>query len=382
MTGLWPVLEVVALQPRSLGQVDLEAFTRLSVAAGHLGGGMAELALDMGFVDGSRRGKSGAQGVAGEQRQASGFGQIGAHTGFHGAGLDEPRHLGIDEAVCADIAVGLAHTAEHRSLGDASEFQPAFQRMDRAGRLGRAAPDFNEAPAGLALDGEKGARLQDLDPAAAVLGLRRPAIQARNLGAAQGPGKTDEQDGAVTVAAQVLRQGRDHRQNVLGIERLLLNRRPAMGAADPGHDIENMPVLAGQRRAKGPVHSGQRGQTPFDGRRGSGFQARASGRSGEKETDDLRIGQAAVKTLATTPALIELPVGGIGFLGVSAGARRCIVAGGFREAFERGGGQGYWNLVYCRDEKLSAWLRWIGIICRCRHHGFTAISPKPPKLRI
>jgi hypothetical protein len=71
----------------------------------------------------------------------------------------------------------------------------------------------------------------DRDPAGAVLGLARPAVEADDLRAAQAAGKTDEQDGAVAQAAEIMAQRRQHGEKILGQHCLLLLRRAAMTSA-------------------------------------------------------------------------------------------------------------------------------------------------------
>ena len=44
---------------------------------------------------------------------------------------------------------------------------------------------------------------------------------------------------------QIVRQGGDHCENILGEKRLLLTWRTRLLAADAGHDIGDMPVLPG-----------------------------------------------------------------------------------------------------------------------------------------
>ena len=45
------------------------------VAAGHFGGGMAELALDVGLVDFGRGGEAGPEGMAGEGQRPLALGE-------------------------------------------------------------------------------------------------------------------------------------------------------------------------------------------------------------------------------------------------------------------------------------------------------------------
>jgi hypothetical protein len=138
------------------------------------------------------------------------------------------------------------------------------------------------APAGLAIDDEDDAAIEDLDPAAAVIALPGSAIEPSDLGTAQAAGKTDQQDGAIAPAAQVLLQHRDHRQNVLGEQRFFLSRRPAVAAADAGHDVDNMAILAGEGSSSAAIGRGDRGQAALDRRDGSPWDARAVGRGGDE----------------------------------------------------------------------------------------------------
>ena len=51
-------------QPRRLGKIDFEPVALHLVSAGHFGAGVAEVALDMRFLDFRRVGEAGAQRIS------------------------------------------------------------------------------------------------------------------------------------------------------------------------------------------------------------------------------------------------------------------------------------------------------------------------------
>ena len=76
------------------------------------------------------------------------------------------------------------------------------------------------------------------------------AVEADDFRAAQAAGETDQQDRAIAQAAQIAEIERsDHGEQILGQDRLLLLRRAAMGAADPGEHGGDVAVLAVERLA-------------------------------------------------------------------------------------------------------------------------------------
>ncbi len=143
--------------------------------------------------------------------------------------------------------------AEHRAALDLRQLQPALQRPHGTGRVLRAAPDLDAAPACLAVDRQQQAlgsrsiwpiRLRS-DPA---------AIKADDLRPPQGASKTDEQDRPVAIPSEVIGQHAEHGDDVLRKQRGLFGGRLRMPAADAGHHINDMPVLSGQwvaERAEG-----------------------------------------------------------------------------------------------------------------------------------
>src|SRR5208337_2398338 len=123
------------------------------VTAGHFRRSVAEVLLDVAFVDLGRRGESGAQRVPGKLLLPVAFGQIAAHPCGDRQALDEARDVAVVETFGSDLAPD--HRPEHRASGDTREFQPGLERGDRAGRVLRAAADLDLAPAGFATQSEE-----------------------------------------------------------------------------------------------------------------------------------------------------------------------------------------------------------------------------------
>jgi hypothetical protein len=144
-------------------------------------------------------------------------------------------------------------------MADPAEPQPGFEKDDWAGVGARTATDFDVAPAGLAADGQERAFGENFDPAGAVLGLARPAIEADDFGAAEAAGEADRENRPVAQAPQVHIQRRQHRQKFVGEDRGFLQGRAAVAPADPGEDGGDMAVANLERLAELPVAPGDAG---------------------------------------------------------------------------------------------------------------------------
>jgi hypothetical protein len=68
------------LQSSGSGEVYPEAIAPALIAAGHFGGGMAKLFLDVTFVDLGRRGKASVKGMTGELEGAFDLAEIAANA--------------------------------------------------------------------------------------------------------------------------------------------------------------------------------------------------------------------------------------------------------------------------------------------------------------
>ena len=219
---------------------------------------------------------------------------------------------------------------EQGTAGYPPEPHPGLQQGDRAGVGPRAPADLDLAPAGLAADGEQGALGEDFDPAGAVFGLVRATIQPDDLRAAQAAGEADRQDRPVTQAPQVHVQRRQHRQQLVGEDRGLLQGRAAVPAADAGEHRGDMAVADVERLAELPVAPGDAGQPPLEGGDRK-LGAAALDLRREIEADRFRIGRRLREALAAQPGGEHFPVGGVGALGVVGLRRAGVGLGGLRQ---------------------------------------------------
>ena len=69
-------------------------------------------------------------------------------------------------------------------------------------------------------------------------------VQADDLRSAQASGIFKKKDRPFPQPAQIVGQGGDHHENVLGYNDFLLNRRTCVLARDPGQHRADVPVLA------------------------------------------------------------------------------------------------------------------------------------------
>ena len=120
--------------------------------------------LDVALIDFGRARETGAQGMAGKQRQALFFGQFGSDAGVEDRALDQSCDMFVVQA-CFRCALAIPRGAdEDRAEVDLCKVQPLFQRLDRAGLIAGAAAKFDLAPAGLGVEREEGAFVEDLNP--------------------------------------------------------------------------------------------------------------------------------------------------------------------------------------------------------------------------
>src|SRR6056297_1075536 len=127
---------------------------------------------------------------------------------------------------------------------DLCEVQPLRERMDGARLFRGAAANLDLTPAGLGIEGEQGAFVENLDPAARVQRVILVHVETYDFGAAQAASITQEQDRPIPQPAQVERKGGDHREDVLGQDRLFLHWRTPMLALDPSQHGGDMTVVS------------------------------------------------------------------------------------------------------------------------------------------
>ena len=155
-----------ALEARRLGEIDPEAVAAALVAPGHFRRRVAEVLLDVAFVNLGRRRQAGAQRVAGKLLLPVAFGQIAANACGDRQALDEARDVAVVETFGSDLAPD--YRPEQGSTRDPREFQPGLEGGDRAGRVLRAAADLDLAPASLPTQSEEHAVVEEFRPARAL----------------------------------------------------------------------------------------------------------------------------------------------------------------------------------------------------------------------
>ena len=96
---------------------------------------MAEVFLDVALVDFGGAGETGAQRMAGEQRQAVFLRQVRPDAGVEHGALDQARDVFVVEA-CLQRLLAVPRGADKDwAKVDLGEVQPLFERMDRAGLI-------------------------------------------------------------------------------------------------------------------------------------------------------------------------------------------------------------------------------------------------------
>jgi hypothetical protein len=102
----------------------------------------------------------------------------------------------VIDARLADAAAA-RDGAKHRAVRDPAKRQPRLEGNNRTGEVARAAAHLDLAPTGLFANDDQQALVLDRDPARVIFDVIGSAIEADDLAAAQTPGETDKQDGAV-----------------------------------------------------------------------------------------------------------------------------------------------------------------------------------------
>ena len=222
---------------------------------------------------------------------------------------------------------------KHRPALDPGEFQPGLQRDDRAGGVGGAAADLDLAPAGFAAQRQQKTFGENFDPAGRRARLRdrmsRPTISERRrppakpssrMARSRRPRRSPRSSVAIIVE-QVLRQ-----------HRLLLLRRPAVGAADAGEHGGDVAVGAIEGFAALGEIPDERRQPPLDGGDGRAAWRLRVRRRRRRRYRGRRVcgsGGRAPTPWRRAQRGIMAPVGGVGAAGVFGRCGLGVVAGGF-----------------------------------------------------
>jgi len=295
-------------------------------------------------VSGScEQGAAGAQGVCAEGARPA----IIRPSDLEARGAcrlpDEPGDVLVGEPGAGDGASVAADAAKERAVFDAGESDPALDGVHRAGRLAVAATDDDPVFAIGVVQGQRDAFGHDGDGAECV-GAGTADVEPDDLGAAQRARETDEQDGAVAQAAQVMRQCAEHREEVIRAEHLPATRGigPPL-AAGLGKRTDDVRIGAIEGMAPPRRIPDEAAEATLNRAAGEGAAVGLTAGAGcEITRDSFRHGRQGGQAVAATPGTIVLPVRGIEPPGV-VGKTFCRRLAGVRRAkgsapFGRGGG--------------------------------------------
>ena len=253
------------LQPRGLGEVDCEPVAFALVAAGHFGAGVAEMPLDVGFLDLRGGREAGAQRMAAEGEPPLALGQVAPQAGGESACLYQAgRRACRSAAFGSDAAILARYGPEEGPAGDARR-AAARSRARRPGRCrsarpGRSRPRASPSCRGWSAGRPPGRFRPNLSrPRSGPGPQSRPTISDRR----SPPAKPSRQDRPVTQASQVHVERRQHRQKLVGEDRRPSARGAAVAAADAGEHGGDMPVPDIERLARLAVAPGDARQPPL-----------------------------------------------------------------------------------------------------------------------
>jgi hypothetical protein len=192
-------------------------------------------------------------------------------------------------------------------------------------------PSFSQglqgAPPGLATHADEDALVQEFDPAGAVLGVVGPAVEPGDFAAAQAAGEADQQDGAVAQAAQIVGEGSDHAQEIVGENGFLLVGPPGVPAPDAAHHLGDVAIGAVERLAALGAVPGDGREPTLDGAHRVRLLAGGRGlrrRSSKIQPDHLWVRGQGLEVPAPAPSGVMAPIGGVG------AQRSCGLGCGFR----------------------------------------------------
>ena len=269
-------------EARRLGEIDAKAVAAALIAAGHFGGGVAEVLLHIALVDLGGRGEASAQRMPRECLLPLALGQVAANASRERGTFDQPGDVPVGQPLGADLAAD-----DRRNTGPRS-MRPNFSQVSSA-TTGQVA---SEEPRPISTSRQpvfprsvssspssKNSSQPPLRPSSGgSRGRRFPSASGRRRSRRGGS------RGRAGRVGSPRAQGRDHGQQVFWQDRLLLVGRPAMGAPDAGEHGRDMAVLAVSARPApfwtnpaaprcGVARSDERGTTWW---RGIGFRVAGS----------------------------------------------------------------------------------------------------------
>ena len=153
--------------------------------------------------------------------------------------------------------------------------------------------------------------LSDDDGQTVVSSMNVPHVQPHQLGAAEGAGKADQQQGPVPDADEAVAQGVHHAADLGGDGGGFALLVGSFGAADACPDEADGGGSGRRFVSSGLMHLGDSGEPPAER---AGFEG--IGERGEVEGDGLGFGGKRDKAVGLAPAGEVVPVGGVGTAGV------------------------------------------------------------------
>ena len=211
---------------------------------------------------------------------------------------------------------------------------------------------------------------ENLDPSGPVLGLVRAAIETHDFRAAQTAGEADRQDRLVAQAPQIVVERGQHREQVVGENRFLLDRRSAMGRRSRRARSRcvdcSYPVV---RRAGDSASKFQRRRFSVATETGS-FPRPPSTQAVRYSPTVCGFGGQGVQTLAAQPGRKSPPFGV-----VASGCFRHARCGRNRAPFRRAPRDAAWCVSPRRAGRFR--LRHPTLKRRLFRHGPSAVSPIP-----
>jgi len=280
---------------------------------------MAEVLLHVAFVDLGRRRQAGAQRVAGELLLPLALRKVAAHACGDRQALDQARDVAVVEFFRSDLGPTTARNTGPRAMR--ANFSQAVSAATGQVRSDEPRPISTSRQPVLPRSVRSTPSSKNSgqpEPSSESSGLMtRPTISERR----RPPAKPSSR---IARSRRLRRsdggQGVEHGHDMLGQQRLLLDGRPAVGAADAAEHDRDVAVLAVEGQGALGEVPGERREPPLDRRDSAGFSARAHGAGSERreiEADAFGVGERPqVEALAGAPAQIVAPVGGVGAVGV------------------------------------------------------------------
>jgi len=219
---------------------------------------MPKLFLNISLIDFRSGGETGPQGVTREHLHTLFVGPVDwTDTGFQHQLLDQAHHMLVRQALGPDTRIVPINPPKDRPGTNLRKMEPLFESVDGAGLFGGSTTDLDLAPAGLALDVQHGAAVEEFDISSAVivktLTIVLADVETDDLGAAESARVAQQNDGPVAQVPQSECEGGHHLQHILGQHRFFLLWWFGVLSLDPSPNRGDVAVLEVKREPARPV---------------------------------------------------------------------------------------------------------------------------------